>query len=173
MKHLRGKQWARAVTTVSVQQGDTYFAYDDQATIEWLIIENNSAHFCLTENTPPMTGPLLSELGYLSNMEAAKQILGGTYVHNPPPPPSTDHFTRDFLKYLQRSPAVDKADRIDTSFTHEDFCAYWKKAKECTSSSLSSLHFGQYYKAVIDNDKLSEMHSIFVDIAVNLGYSPK
>jgi hypothetical protein len=66
-----------------VQQGDYYFEYDNQATIEWLIIENNSACFCLTENTPPMTGPLLLELGYLSNMEAAKQNLGGAYA--PPP----------------------------------------------------------------------------------------
>jgi hypothetical protein len=67
---------------------------------------------------------------------------------------------------------VDKADCIDTSFTHEDFHAYWKKAKECTSLSLSSLHFG-HYKAAIDSDKLSEMHSIFIDIALNSGYSPK
>jgi hypothetical protein len=63
-------------------------------------------------------------------------------------------------------------DRIDTSFTRKDFCAYWKKAKEHTSSSLSSLHFG-HYKAVINNDKLSEMHSVFMDIAMNSGYSPK
>jgi hypothetical protein len=83
-----------------------------------------------------------------------------------------DHFTQDFLKYLQRSPGVDEAYRIDTSFTRKDFRAYWKKAKECTSSSLSSHHFG-HYKAVIDNDKLSELHSVFVDIAVNSGYSPK
>jgi hypothetical protein len=61
-----------------VQQGDNYFEYDDQAAIEWLIIKNNSAHFCLTKNTPPMTEPLLLELGYLSYTEAAKQILGGT-----------------------------------------------------------------------------------------------
>jgi hypothetical protein len=74
MKHLRGKQWAGAITTVSVQQGDNYFEYDDQATIKQLIIENNSAHFCLTKNTPPMTEPLLSELGYLSNMEAANKF---------------------------------------------------------------------------------------------------
>jgi hypothetical protein len=73
-----------------VRQGDNYFDYDDQATIEWLIIENNSACFCLTENAPPMTEPLLSELGYLSNTEATKQILGGTYVC---PPHPTDHFT--------------------------------------------------------------------------------
>jgi hypothetical protein len=66
-----------------VRQGDDYFEYDDQATIKRLIIENNSARFCLTKNTPPMTEPLLSELGYLSNTEAARQILGGTYVCPP------------------------------------------------------------------------------------------
>jgi hypothetical protein len=73
--------------TVGIRQGDDYFEYDDQATMECLIIENNSAHFCLTKNTPPMTEPLLSELGYLANTEAAKQILEGTY-----------HYTQDFLK---------------------------------------------------------------------------
>ncbi len=67
---------AEAVTTVGVQQGDDYFEYDDQATIKRLIIENNSAHFRLTKNTPPMTEPLLLELGYLYNTEAAaRQIL--------------------------------------------------------------------------------------------------
>ncbi len=39
-------------------------------------------------------------------------------------------------------------------------------------SSLSSLHFG-HYKAVINNEKLSEMHAIFMKISVNSGYSPK
>jgi hypothetical protein len=79
MKHLRGKQRARVVTTVGVRQGDDYFEYDDQATsIERVIIENNSACFRLTENAPPMTEPLLLELGYLSHTEAARQILGGT-----------------------------------------------------------------------------------------------
>jgi hypothetical protein len=67
---------------------------------------------------------------------------------------------------------VDVADRIDTSFTCEDFHAYSKKAKECTSLSLSSFHFG-HCKAVINNDKLSKMHSIFIDIAVHSGCSPK
>jgi hypothetical protein len=64
------------------------------------------------------------------------------------------------------------ADQINTSFTCEDFHAYWKKAKECMSLSLSSLHIG-HYKVVIDNDKHSEMHAVFNDIGMNLGYSPK
>jgi hypothetical protein len=36
MKHLWGKQCAGAVTTVGVRQGEDYFEYDDQATIESL-----------------------------------------------------------------------------------------------------------------------------------------
>jgi hypothetical protein len=82
MKHLRGKQWAGAITIVGVQQGDDYFEYDGQATIKLLIIENNSAHFCHTKNTPPMTEPLLLELGYLSNTEAARQILEVPHCHS-------------------------------------------------------------------------------------------
>jgi hypothetical protein len=52
-----------------------------------------------------------------------------------------------------------------------DFQNYFK-AKEQTSSSISTLHFG-HYKAVCKNDTLSEMHSVFVDFAMNLGFSPK
>jgi hypothetical protein len=63
MKPLRGKQHAGAVTKVGVHQGDDYFEYEDQATVERLIMENNSACFHLTEDTPPMMEPLLSELG--------------------------------------------------------------------------------------------------------------
>jgi hypothetical protein len=67
---------------------------------------------------------------------------------------------------------IDAADQIDTSFSREDFRSYWKKVKEQTSSSLSTLHFG-HYKVVLDDAKLCEMHAVFVDIVVNSGYSPK
>jgi hypothetical protein len=117
MKHLRGKQRAGAVTKVGIHQGDDYFEYEDQATVERLIMENNSACFRLTEDTPPMTEPLLSELGYLANTEAAERILAGNYVC----PPGKDQYTQEFLKYLQRSPTIDAAEQINTSFTWEDF----------------------------------------------------
>jgi hypothetical protein len=99
---------------------------------------NNAARFCLTEDTPPMTEPLLSDLGYLADTEAAAQILEGTYIC----PPGTDNYTRDFLRILQRPTNVDAADKIDTSFSVSDFQNYWKKAKEQTSLSISTLHFG-------------------------------
>jgi hypothetical protein len=55
-------------------------------------------------------------------------------------------------------------------FSGEDFWSYWKKAKEQTLLSLSTLHFG-CYKVVIDDAKLCEMHAVFVDIAINSSYS--
>jgi hypothetical protein len=57
-------------------------------------MENNSALFRLTEDTPRMTEPLLSELGYLSNTEVAESILACNYVF----PPGTDQYTQEFLK---------------------------------------------------------------------------
>jgi hypothetical protein len=38
-----------------------------------------------------------------------------------------DQYTYEFLKYLQCSPTIDVADQIDTSFSWENFWAYWKK----------------------------------------------
>jgi hypothetical protein len=63
-------------------------------------------------------------------------------------------------------------DQIDTSFTWEDFRAYWKKSNEWTSSSISTLHFG-HYKTAIKNDKLSELQAVSINITLNSGYSLK
>jgi len=164
---MRGKFREGAVSKVGSGQGDDYQEYEDRSTVETMIMANNAARFRLTEDTPPMTEPLLSDLGYLADTEAAAQILDGTYVS----PPGTDTFTRDFLEALQRSPMSAGDNTIDTSFTRDDFRDYWKKSKERTSSSISTLHFG-HYKAVYRNDTLSEMHSVFIDIAVNSGFSP-
>ena len=167
MWHIRGKQHAGAIARVGTGRGEDYREYEDRATVKHLIMEINSAHFRLTKDTPPMQAPLLSDLGYLANTEAAERILNGTYVC----PPGTDDFTCNFLQCLQCLPNGGPEDRILMMFTWDDFCDYWKKWKELTSSSHSSLHF-HHYKVVIKNDTLSEMHVVFVDIAVNSGYSP-
>lgn len=168
MKHVTGKRRAGAVSRVGSGEGGDYREYEDRASVERLIIENNAARFRLTEDTPPMTEPLLSDLGYLADTAEAEEILQGTYVC----PPGADEYTAEFLQFLQRSPNVEASEQIDTTFTKEDFRWYWKKAKERTSSSISTLHFG-HYKAATRNDTLSELHAVSLDIAVNSGYSPK
>jgi hypothetical protein len=115
-----------------------------------------------------MTEPLLSDMGYLADMAAAEEILQGTYIC----PPGTDEYTKDFLQFLQHSPNVTATDRIDTTFSSKDFHSYWKKANERTLSLISTLHF-VLYKTAIKNDKLSELHAVFIDIAINSGYSSK
>jgi hypothetical protein len=97
MKHIQGKQRAGAISKVGIGEGEEYQEYEDQATVERLIIENHAARFRLTEDTPPMSEPLLSDLGYLANTSAAEEILQGTYVC----PPGTDEYTQDFLLFLQ------------------------------------------------------------------------
>ena len=79
-----------------VGSDDDYTEYDDQANVERAIIQNNSTHFRLTEGTPAMQEPLLSDLGYFGNMTAAQQILDGTYEC----PDGMDDYTREFLQSL-------------------------------------------------------------------------
>ncbi len=153
---------------MATSSSDTYQVNTEMDTVEHLIMENNAAQFWLTEDTPPMQEPLLLHLRYLANATAAQQILDGTYVC----PPEVDDVTWEFFLCLQWPPLVSATDRIDTSFSRKDFQAYWKKTWECTSSSISGLHFG-HYKVATKNDRLSEMHAVSNNIAVNSGYSPK
>ena len=146
---------------------DDYTEYDNQANVERAIIQNNSTCFHLTEGTPVMQEPLLSDLGYFGDTMVAQQILDGTYEC----PDGMDDYTREFLQSLQQSRHISPDEQIDTDITKEDFQAYWKKAQERTSSSMSGLHFG-HYKAAVKSALLSEMHSVFTHIAVNTGFSP-
>ena len=147
--------------------GSNYQEFLDKRRVEKAIMQSNAARFHLMEHTPPLQDPLLSDLSYLSIMEASKQILVGTYVC----PLGVDDFTRDFLSCLQISQNIPPGDGIHTSITKDNFQRYWWKAQECTSSSVLGLNFG-HYKAVARNDLLSEMHAVFTDITVTTGFSP-
>ena len=46
--------------------------HSDKDTVEARIMENNEKWFWLTESTPPMNKPLLSNLGFLADIDAAK-----------------------------------------------------------------------------------------------------
>jgi hypothetical protein len=110
---------------------------------------------------------MCSELGLLAvNTEAARAILQGTYTV----PTETDEYTREFLNTIQASAPRDPHLQISCEITKKDFQQYWKKTKECTSSSISGLHYG-HYKAASSNDTLSEIHALMTELAVT-GASP-
>jgi hypothetical protein len=78
------------------------------------------------EDTPPMTEPLLSDLGYLADTEAAEQILNGTYICLP----GTNEYMRDLLQIIECPHNIVADNKIDTSFATADFQAYLEKSKE-------------------------------------------
>jgi hypothetical protein len=51
----------------------------DKFSMEEACIAENTAQFSQTEATPPMTKPLVTNLGYLADTEAAQRILDDTY----------------------------------------------------------------------------------------------
>jgi hypothetical protein len=70
------------------QQGDIILEVTGQADVERYMMEMCEARFCLKENTPLMTAPLLGDLGFMGTTAAARQILEGTYE---PPPTVNEH----------------------------------------------------------------------------------
>ena len=121
-----------------------------------------SACFHLTEDTPLRQEPMHSLLGpFAVNTAAAHAILQGTYMA----PAETDAFTKVFLDTIQAYAPRDPCLRIPCEITKEDFQQFWTKTKECTSSSISSLHYG-HYKAAATKDFLSEIHALMTELAV-------
>jgi hypothetical protein len=51
----------------------------DKLSMEDACIAENTAWFSQVESTPPVTEPLVTDLGYLADTEAAQLILDGTY----------------------------------------------------------------------------------------------
>jgi len=153
---------------IKVEENGEMIWYEDQGSVKWKIMENNERCFCLTESTPPMTAPLVNDLGYLGNTEGASHILQGTYAC----PPGVDQHTKDFLLALQVTEPIHPEEQIEPSVLKEDFQAYWKKARERTLSSCSGLHFGHYIVAS-NCDYLSELHALFTELVVSTTYPPE
>ena len=130
-------------------------------------MENNENHFRLMESTPPMNELLLSDLGFLSDTDTTKRILNGTYIC----PEGVDAYTKKFIASLQITAPIDPFDFIPNTVSLHDYQAHWKWSKECTSSSISGLHFG-HWKAAAESNFLSKLHALFTDIIISTGYSP-
>jgi hypothetical protein len=110
-RHLRqvlGNARGGAISRIEVVQGEVILEVSDQHDVERDMMEMCKARLCLTENTPPMTDPLRSNLGILGTTVAAQQILAGTYE----PAPGVDDKTRQFFAELQATAPLDPANRI-------------------------------------------------------------
>ena len=79
-------------------------------------------------------------------------------------PRTSSHHSKSLLQSIRLTSSP-------TWFHCRDYQAHWKWSKECTSSSISGLHFG-HWKAAAESNFLSKLHALFTDIVVSTGYSP-
>ncbi len=90
-------------------------------------------------------------------------IAKGTYQ----PPDGTDPGAQQLLQHLKQPPEVPDCDLMLTETIHQD---RWRKAKECTASSLSGAHFG-HYKASTYNKLINAVPMALLAIPMKTGYS--
>ncbi len=94
----------------------------------------------LAEKAPVCQGRLHEELGCNAVLDTARAILAGTYVYPEDFDEATKKLCRECALIRQNIPQ----DFDGTKITKEDHRGHWRKTKEETSSSKSSMHFGHY-----------------------------
>jgi len=75
-----------------------------------------------------------------------------------------------FIEALQFPSPEIHSSHISSLLQPEDFISHWRKAKECTSSSPSRLHFS-HYKAATYSESLAFLHGHFTQLVFMTGLS--
>ena len=101
-------------------------------------------------------------------METAEAIREGTFI----PPPDTDPATIIILEEIARIWSRMGTGEVNITISVEDFQYYWRRVKECISSSYSKLHFG-HYKSAAHSDFLSACHAAKLSLITKTGCTPK
>ena len=100
------------------------------------LMKEHSCKYHQTDGTPPMSFPVISQLGRLGTGQAADNILAGKYTCLP----GTDDYSAMLLQFLSKVDPTCKD--IPVGISGQDLSAGWNKVKEKTSSGGNVCHFG-------------------------------
>ena len=148
-----------------MDDGDSTKEVTSKVGIEQACHSENYSKYSQSNNTPTMHGPLAAEIGFIGTSPACRQILAGTYK----PPPGTNHYTTEYLKYLKKPPNIKEAPTA--CVTTEEFTTSWGKMKEPTSAGISGVHFG-HMKACAQSSFISDFEATMAHIPYTTGISP-
>ena len=157
----RGKRAQKGISAIEVQINGVKTKITDQSEVESAIMNNNSARFHLTNETPMMQAPMVSQLGYLANGPLAQTILNGELRDDV----VMDDYTKKFLHFIGKRSTLPS---LSSNISAEDFSTYWRSSKEKTASLISDRHFG-HYKAASTRQLLSQYHASILSLASNFG----
>jgi hypothetical protein len=112
-------------------------------------------------------GTFFEEIGHPADGPVAQQILLSTYQYPPDLDPATLLlFEEASATYARLSPL-----EVATYVMVKDFQYFWQKARECTGSSYSGLHFGHYMAASFCTN-LSALHASKLSLVPRKGIPP-
>ena len=120
--------------------------------LEDMLIKWQILHYTQANNTP-FSGQFWTD--ELAKDEVSDMIISGDYK----PPDNLPWGAQEILLQMKKSTKIEK--EIGLSTTFEEFCKFYRLAKESTSSSPSDRHYG-HYKALLQTEKrcLSAIHTI-------------
>ena len=132
--------------------------------METVCLAEAKARFTQSNDTPFLMEPLIAELGLLNcDKPPFDTIALCTYQ----PQEGTDPGTWLLIKHLKWLAEVLECKLDLTKTLHSKG---WKKAKECTASSLSGAHFG-HYKSGTFSKLINSIHTALAAILLKTGYS--
>jgi hypothetical protein len=123
--------------------------------------EVHQSRYHLAEEAPICNGRLRGEFGYNATSAAARAVLAGEYESGDDFEEATKRLMESIADIRQTVPE----DSVDKIITREIWQQKWKKKREATSSSVSTLHFGHYISGA-DCDEISDFHALKTSLAI-------
>ena len=139
----------------------------DKISMEQACIAENIARFSPAETTPPMTEPLVTDLGYLADTEAAQRILDGTYDI----PPGLDPYAALLIHELRMPASIRNSPFVTSRVETSEHQQGWNKQKETISADPDGLTFS-HYKAGASDDLIAQFDATLRSLPYQHGFTP-
>jgi hypothetical protein len=114
-----------------------------------------------------MTGPLVTDLGYLADTEAAQRILDGTYDI----PEDLDPYAALLIQELWISDSIRNSPFVTSRVETADHIQGWVKQKEKISADPDGLTFS-HCKAGVTDDLISQFDATLHSLPYQHGFTP-
>ena len=160
------KRQGRSVRIVTEELGGGAIReHKDQAQVEEVIFSKiQDQRFYSAEHAPICKGRLRGEFGYLANTLAGDKVLDGTYDYLA----DFHSATKELLEECARIRAQVPENSVSDFLGCREWQRRWLRAKEKTSLSVSTLHFG-HYMAGAKSNRISYVHSLKTSIFLKHG----
>ena len=166
----------RGVNTIHVPKetnsGQEWDMLNSKTEMEEVIIDQNTLHLSKCEDTPFGGGELFQRIhNKTTRSESIKILLRGTsgWKHHMR---EVEEFIENLRQQYDEQMLKTRAQEIGEPVTYEEFRDYFAPKREWTESSNSGRHMG-HYKACLDDDKITNIHIMMINIQLVCGFAGK